>query len=162
MKEIIEKEVVIQVDEEGQLIREEKKVVYKKSREDKFVKFYVTDLSGLAGVSATGLLYQLLSRMDYDGTVSLSVVDKRQISAELGVSLGVIDNQLQKLKKKDLIRSFDRGVFIVNPFYFARGSWSVIEKKREKWGKATVRNIKESVSEKVGGVDFVAEDDDFI
>jgi hypothetical protein len=162
MKEIIEKEVLIQVDGEGRLIREEQKVIYKKSREDKFVKFYVADLSGLAGVSATGLLYQLLSRMDYDGTVSLSVVDKRQISAELGVSLGAIDNQLQKLKKKSVIRSFDRGVFIVNPFYFARGSWAVIEKRRENWGKNKVESVKEYVAEGSRNSDVIIGDDDFV
>ncbi|MGH1431654.1 MAG: replication/maintenance protein RepL [Neptuniibacter sp.] len=161
MRDIIEENTVTQVNENGEFVKEVKKVVYKRKSEDKFVKFYVNDLSGLAGVSATGLLYQLLARMEYNGMVSLSVVDRKVIAAELGVIPGVVNNQLQKLKKKDVIRSFDKGVFIINPFMFARGAWSQVEKRRAEWLKGGKSNQNKKTAPKSEAVIPVQEEDDF-
>jgi hypothetical protein len=133
MTNLIEKNIITQVDENGELLKEEEKTIYRSKGEESFVKFYMGDPSSIVSVSAIGLLFQMLARMKYDNTVSLSLLDKEEISSVLSIKSGVIDNQLQKLKKQGVIRNVCRGVFKINPFMFARGNWCDIKKKRKEW-----------------------------
>jgi GTP-sensing pleiotropic transcriptional regulator CodY len=55
------------------------------------------------------------------------------IGERIGCTRAVIDNHLTKLKKQNILRSIDRGVFELNPRLFAKGAWEQIFARRKEF-----------------------------
>lgn len=104
-------------------------------QEPPFVKVYLDDIVRLYNLptKSSETLYVLVRKMDYDGIITLTAAYKRRVAEQLGTSVSVIDNQLSRLTKTNLLTRIDRGEYMLDPNLFARGSWPDIRKLRDKY-----------------------------
>jgi hypothetical protein len=101
-------------------------------KEPNFVKLYFNDiglLNDLPKVS-TGILYELVKRMDYNGEIMINMGIKKRIAKEINVSLGSIKNSISIYIKKKILFRIDEGIYKANAYIFGRGEWSDIRKIR--------------------------------
>jgi hypothetical protein len=98
------------------------------------VKLYLKDLAHLRELPAwvSGVLYELLQRMDYNNEIILNSTIKKRIADELSLVLGTIDNALVKFVQRDILFRQDKGVYLANPYLFGKGLWEDIEEIRMK------------------------------
>jgi hypothetical protein len=111
----------------GSKFTEDEKVFSGRQIEPPFVKLYISDIELLYGLptNAGDTLLELLSYMNYEGEITINSLMKERISKKLKVkNVGGIGNYLTLLKKKDILRSIARGVYIANPYLFAKGDWT--------------------------------------
>jgi hypothetical protein len=94
-------------------------------REPKYVKLYLADITYLNSLpkSISGVLYELLQYMDYQGRIILNAGLKREIAARINTSVQHIENSLTKFSKKEILIRKDTGIYLANPWLFGRGSW---------------------------------------
>lgn len=147
----------------GEIMHSETVVSYEKklSTEPPYIKLYTTDLGSLCGLTSAGIkvLLPLVSLANYDGEISLSRGLKDRIAKQLDVSLGLVNNAITDLVKKDVILrigSEGSGLYELNPNYFARGKWREIYEKRKSF-KMTItykdggkNGKREIVTEQIG------------
>lgn len=133
-------------DQTGKTTEEEQEVTWKFSKEDDYIKLYITDLvvlndlpKGMAEFALT-----VIKRMSYDGTIALNASVKKIMLKELPSinSLAAFDNKLSKLAKSEILSRIDTGLYRINPFLFARGEWKDIIKQRETWIKIIYKDGK--------------------
>lgn len=125
----------------GEVTESEEFKVYKMPSEPPFVKLYVQDLTAIHNLpsSTSSILFELVKKMNYEGTVILNSYVKLEIMDRLGIKptksrpTQMFDNALMKLKKAGIIEQISRGYYEFNPHYFAKGDWSEIRKRREKF-----------------------------
>lgn len=119
----------------GEMTKHESSTVRFMDSEPPYVKLYIEDISKLYDIPSAGkdLIYALLQRMDYQGYISLSKAYKELICKEIGVQDKTIRNTLTNLIKKGVIKNIGKGLYEMNPDLFARGTWSDIQKRREKF-----------------------------
>lgn len=94
---------------------------------------YVNTLFAFKGIkqSLTPFIIEISNYMTYakDGQiVNLNKVTKSAIAENLGVSIKRLDQVISELKNYDILRKIQNGVYGVNPYICARGSWSDIRK----------------------------------
>lgn len=108
--------------------------------EPPFVKMYIDDVGTLAKIhkGANALLHELAMRVDYDGYVSLNKIVRKKICEKLDILNQVLSNYLQILKKKNLVIEECRGVYFLNPTFFAKGQWCDVYKNRGKYSSMTM------------------------
>ena len=109
--------------------------------EPSFVKMYIEDIVLLNSVpsGAANLLRSLLKRVNYDNEIMVLPKVKRDIANEMGIkNVQTVDNYLGKLKDKGIVLSIDRGVYMLNPNYFAKGKWADVRKIRDKYLKLVI------------------------
>jgi hypothetical protein len=101
-------------------------------KEPPFVKLYLKDLAHMRNLPAwvSGILYELLKKMDYSNEIVLNSTVKNRIAGELGIHHKTIDNALVKFVSKKIFFRLGKGVFQANPYIFGRGSWGEVEKIR--------------------------------
>ena len=104
---------------------------YKVPKEPDFVKMYLDDISNIMNLPNTDVLFCLLKKTNYDG----EVVIIKPIAEEI-CKLAKIKNTQYFYK---LIKSYCdsnilikkcRGMYMFNPYYFAKGYWEDIYKIR--------------------------------
>lgn len=122
----------------GEITHSETIVSYEKKipTEPPYIKLYTTDIGNLCGLTsgATRVLIPLTSLANYEGEISLSRGLKQRIADDLEVSLGLVNNAVTELVKKEVIYrigSEGSGLYQLNPHYFARGKWREIYEKRK-------------------------------
>lgn len=123
----------------GEIVRTELVREFSVSAEPAFVKLYVGNIGLLSGVTNAGnqILGELLKLTGYGGELVLNSAVKRRICNNLCVAIGTLDNALATFKKKDILRSPDRGIFMFNPELFGRGPWNDVRKNIQSY-----KNIK--------------------
>lgn len=94
---------------------------------------YVNTLFAFKGIkqSLTPFIIEISNHMTYakDGQiVNLNKVTKSTIAENLGVSIKRLDQVISELKHYDVLRKIQNGVYGVNPYICARGSWADIKK----------------------------------
>lgn len=101
-------------------------------REPDYVKIYIQDILKLKDLpkSSNSILLSILKRMGYNHQITLIAPIKRQIAEELSVELVTISKAIESFCKKDILIRQDRGLYIVNPYFFGRGKWEDIKKIR--------------------------------
>lgn len=121
-----------EVYEDGVLVQGRK--VSQVSKEPHFVKLYLKDLAHLRNLPAwvSGVLYELLKKMDYSNEIVLNSTVKNRIAEELNIHPKTIDNALVKFVSKKILFRQGKGVFLANPFIFGRGNWGEVEEIRVK------------------------------
>ena len=99
------------------------------SSEPHFVKLYLKDLAHLRDLPAwvSGVLYELLTLMDYNNEIVLNSTIKNRIASKLEIHPKTIDNTLVKFVDKKILIRQGKGVFQGNPYIFGRGTWSQVE-----------------------------------
>jgi len=101
-------------------------------REDSFVKLYVARLSDLKNLqhSCCNVLWELVKRVDYTGNVCITAGLKRIIATDLGMNPNSVTNAITKLVSSNILHRIDTGMYLLNPHYFAKGSWYEVQKQR--------------------------------
>jgi hypothetical protein len=123
---------VEEVYEDGKLIKQRRSSQI--PREPNFIKLYLKDLAHIRELPAwvSGVLYELLKKMDYNNEIVLNSTVKRRIADELGIVSGTIDNALVKFVNKSILFRQGKGVYLANPYLFGKGAWEDVEEIRMK------------------------------
>ncbi len=83
--------------------------------------------------------------------VNLNKITKQMIADTLGVSIKRLDQVISELKGYDILRKIQNGVYSVNPYIVARGSWADIRKLQTHYDfmtgeMTTVANVKDTIT----------------
>lgn len=94
---------------------------------------YVSSLFAFKGINQalTPYIIEIANHMTYarDGQiVTLNRPVKDIIAENLGVSTKRLDQVISELRKCDILRKIQNGVYSVNPYICARGQWTDIKK----------------------------------
>lgn len=98
-----------------------------------YFKTYKKDLARLLSINPSHylMLQWLMSYMDYKNVVAVHPVMKQEIMKYMGLKTEQsVTNGISMLSKTDLLIRLRRGVYLVNPKYFAIGYWKDIEQIR--------------------------------
>jgi hypothetical protein len=144
-------ETTTTIDKDGKI---EKVKIYRVEwvpSEHNFVKTYFSDdLRLRLKANEFDVLIFMLSRMGYDNKVTLPLGIKKQMCKEFGfykwgtigvggvvlredeqgdpeISMKSLNTTLWKLADKNVITKECQGVYIVNPFFFAKGKWAAVK-----------------------------------
>jgi predicted transcriptional regulator len=101
-------------------------------KEPDYVKLYLQDILKIKDLSkgSNAVLMALLRRMTYDNKIILIAAIKREISEELNIKMVTINKAIDSFLKTDIIRRTDRGIYVLNPYLFGRGSWEAVRQIR--------------------------------
>lgn len=105
---------------------EDEKFFMGKHIEPKFVKLYLDDIDLIYGVgrSSIEVLFELLHHMNYEGLITINTLVKKEICFKLKIkNQGSIANHLTKLVDQDILKRITRGVYMLNPYFAAKGDW---------------------------------------
>ena len=118
---------------------EDEKFFMGKHIEPNFVKLYLDDINLIYGLGKTSIevLLSLLRYMSYDGLITVNTLVKKEVCSELNIkNQGSIGNHLTKLVDKDILKRISRGVYMLNPYFAAKGDWRRnIKKIRDLYNK---------------------------
>lgn len=119
--------------ETGEITSQRKTTVSKVPNQPEFIKLYLRDILYLSDLQTnqSGLLLQLLMRMNYTNEIVLNSHVKKEIAKQLDISVGTIDNNLSKFVDGKILERIGRGVYTANPFLFGKGDWADIFHNRE-------------------------------
>lgn len=108
---------------EMQTIATQKEYSIKIKSDEFYMTFidYISPMYKLKSENARKLLVWLCCHAEWNtGEVNLTAADRKNITDELGICNNTITNNLQSLKKLNLI-SGEKGKFIINPQIFWKG-----------------------------------------
>lgn len=100
--------------------------------EPPFVKLYINDISRLIDLApaTSKLLYLLIRHLPYNNMVAMYKPIKDQMCKELNLELSTLNNSVNELAKKGILLRQARGLYVLDPDQFGRGSWHDIKKIR--------------------------------
>lgn len=103
--------------------------------EPPFIKLYLSDICKIYDIPRTGnnILNELLKLTNYNNEIILNSSIKKRIESDLDLKKGMLDNNLTKLKKANILKSEERGIYLLNPNLFGKGSWHDINRLRVTW-----------------------------
>lgn len=105
--------------------------ITKKVQERRFIQVYIDDLKGLLKVengiqsNVLALIWQACTystEQEQWNKIAILKDTKEKWAQQLNCSIKTIDNTLTALVKKELIASVCRGVYVLNPKYFFKGT----------------------------------------
>lgn len=116
----------------GEVIKEVKNEISYVDREPDYVKLYVSDILRLTDVPKSGndIMFAMLKRMTYNNDIALYAPVKREIANELGIKEVTVSKAIELFTNKSILVRKDRGLYIINPYFFGRGKWEEIKKIR--------------------------------
>jgi len=128
------------INNDGEILSESKEEVIRHPVEPPYVKLYIDDILYLSGLKGhlSGLVYELVKRMDYKGIVTLTTRWKQETATILNIKVQTLNNYIQDIKKKMIMKPIGRSEFMMNPHIFAKGSWTDIRKMRNEYLKLTI------------------------
>lgn len=107
----------------------------KQDAEPAYIKVYLGDIGRLMNLQkgSSALLYELFKLISFDeNMIILNAAIKKRIAKTLNIKPQSLNNALSELKKKELLIHVDQGIYAPNPYYFGKGSWAELKKKRGK------------------------------
>ena len=118
--------------EDGSLLEERKITTSFMEREPDYVKLYIKDILRLSDIPNSGnsILYAILKRMTYNNDIALYAPVKREIAMELDLKEVTVSKAIELFTNKSILIRKDRGLYIINPYFFGRGKWEEIRKIR--------------------------------
>jgi hypothetical protein len=133
MKKRISQEVThTKTDLNGEVIEEIKNQVAYVEREPDYVKLYISDILRLQDIPKSGndILLAIIKRMTYNNDIALFAPVKREIASDLGIKEITVSKAIELFTNKSILLRKDRGLYLINPFFFGRGKWDDIRKVR--------------------------------
>ena len=131
-KKIIKESTETKIDfNTGEVLEVTDRKEYKVPKEPDFVKCYIDDISNLMNLPNNDVLFCLLKKSNYDG----EVVIIKPIAEEI-CKLADLKNTeyfyklIKKYCERNILIKKCRGMYMFNPYYFARGHWEDIYKIR--------------------------------
>ena len=100
--------------------------------EPDYIKLYLGDISRIFGLSSgcSSVMYELLSRMDYDNLIAVTPMIRKIIAHKAGTSVDVINHTIAKLVSEGVFTKIGSGTYMANPNLFAKGKWVDIKNMR--------------------------------
>lgn len=135
-KKRVHKETITQVYDnrlgDQRLVSQTTKQTYLMDKEPDFVKLYITDIMKLSNLpkSCNTVLMALLKQANYDNEIVLIKSIREKICKELGIADITFRKAMDEFIDKGILSKKMKGVYVANPFLFARGSWESIRKIR--------------------------------
>lgn len=116
----------------GEILSTEEVNVVRIPREPPYVKMYIDDLARVVGLSAgaQSVLYELASRIDYEGIVTITKGTRDRIAERTGLKETTIRNRITDLTSAGIMKKLGYCEYEMNPCLFAKGDWSDIYKRR--------------------------------
>jgi len=117
--------------ETGELLSEKTtSTVVKTVKYSEFIQVYLDDLTKLLNINKISVIKVLMciwqrcesKGNEHGNTIHLIKSDKLKISNDTGLSLGTVNNCVAELNNRGILVKKDRGVYILNPQYFFKGS----------------------------------------
>ncbi len=101
-------------------------------KEPPYVKTYISDIQRLMGFPnyVNDILLELLSNMGYNNIIPMYAPIKNMICSKLNISINTLNKAVDELYKKGILIRAARGMYIVDPNIFGRGSWQDIKNIR--------------------------------
>lgn len=138
MKDKATKTVVRQVkttviDENGVIKKETEKTESRVEREPDYVKVYLEDLLRITDIPKAGnaILMAIIKRMTWNtNDIVLIAPIKKQIAEELNISLVTVSKAVESFTSKSILLRKDRGLYLVNPYFFGKGNWDDLQEIR--------------------------------
>jgi hypothetical protein len=116
----------------GQVFKSVKTDVYGKTKEPTFIKLYIDDIARLNDLP-TGLsriLLEIVKSMSYNNVFAAYMPIKNVMCARLGITINYLNKAIDTFHKKGLFIRLGRGMYLVDPEIFAKGSWEDIQELR--------------------------------
>lgn len=106
--------------------------VRKPGSEPKFVKFYIDDLILINELptKSSSILWELVKLTAWENKIILNGAIKKNICSRLDIKMSTLNNALSNFVKKEILYRLDTGIYMPNPYLFARGYWEDIEELR--------------------------------
>jgi len=118
--------------EDGEVIQSTKQDVAMFEKEPPYVKVYLEDIGRLNGLNGAEqkLVNELVFNMGYNNIVPSYKPVKEMIAAKIGVAYNTLETAIKELYKKGILIRKARGLYIMDPHLFGRGSWKDVQKIR--------------------------------
>lgn len=118
--------------ETGEITAIEDVTVLRIPKEPPYVKMYIDDISKIVGLSAgaQNVLYELVTKIDYDGIVTVTKGTRDRIAAKTGLKETTVRNRISDLSASGIIKKAGYCEYEMNPNLFAKGDWQDIYKRR--------------------------------
>ena len=132
-KKIVFEETTRTIDEStGELLTTTNKQVSFADKEPDYVKLYISDIVRLKDLppSADKVLMEIIGQMGYSNIFAAYAPIKRVMIKNLDISMNTLNKSIDQLHKKGILIRIERGVYLVDPNLFARGSWDDIKNIR--------------------------------
>ena len=126
----------------------DEKVYNGKHIEPPFIKLYLDDIEILYKLpkKSSQFMHELLKNMNYEGEITINSRLKDRISQKLELTnVRSMNNYLTDMVNKDVIKRVARGVYMPNPYLFAKGTWENVKGLRVQY-KEIDGEIKREVS----------------
>jgi hypothetical protein len=117
----------------GEIFSTEDMSVSRIPREPSYVKMYIDDLSKIVGLSSgsQSVLYELASKIDYDGIVTITKGTRDRIAIATGLKESTVRNRICDLTAAGIMRKAGYCEYEMNPNLFAKGDWQDVYKRRQ-------------------------------
>jgi len=102
------------------------------SKEPDFIKLYLDDLIKISNLpaGANKTIYALLPKMNYDNEIVLSKSMKDELCQKLSIKINSFEHNLGDLVANGILMKKSNNHYLMNPNYYARGTWSDISRLR--------------------------------
>lgn len=117
----------------GEITKETKVDSYKPTPEPAFVKLYLKDLILVHDLPKTcyKILLEIAKKMNFDGEIIINEYLKEKMAKSLGYKRSqTISNAITQFVSKGLLKRVGTGAYLLNPYLFAKGTWTDIAKIR--------------------------------
>lgn len=118
----------------GEILKETtvEQTIVQRGGEPKYVKFYINDLILINELptKSSAVLWELVKNTTYENKIILNGSIKKDICAKLNIKMPTLNNTLSSFVKKEILYRLDTGVYMPNPYLFARGKWEDIHDLR--------------------------------
>ena len=154
-KNLYIKEVVdIKDDGTGEIIESKRQEISQFEKEPPYVKIYLEDIGKLNGLnnSEQKLLNELVHNMGYGNIIPSYKPVKEMMSKKLDMPYNTLDKAIKELHKKGVLIRKARGLYVMDPNLFGRGTWSDIKKIRMviNYNEDGTKSINTDISKQLG------------
>lgn len=117
----------------GEIVKQETILQGYGEKEPDYVKMYLKDITSLKDLpkGLDRVIYALLELMSYTNIIVLNSYIKKEIAENLEYkSVQVLNNNIAKLVKAEILYRKGTGTYQMNAKYFGRGKWEDIKEIR--------------------------------
>lgn len=116
----------------GEIVTTKSTEVSAFEKEPPYVKIYLEDIGNLNGLnnSEKKVMYEMICSMGYKNIVPAYKPVKQMMADKLGMPYNTLDKSIKEMVKKGILIRKARGLYIMDPSLFGRGSWNDIKNIR--------------------------------
>lgn len=116
----------------GEVISSTSQQVSLFEKEPPYVKVYLEDIGRLNNLNTSEqkVINELVYNMGFNNVVPSYKPVKEMIALKLGMQYNTLDKAIKELHRKGILIRKARGLYIMDPLIFGRGSWKDVSKIR--------------------------------